>query len=210
MNFGGDIIINQGAIRARIDGANANLGTNNVLALRGGVLEVDAERRHQHLLAQSRQRPRTGELGRIRRPTSAIAAAAALPSSTASQCEYRRSGQTLVWNGTSGGNRVLPPVRAVAPARESPIKRHRHAPEQPRTRRWLGRAAVRVAADHDRSALQHSSTSFPTTPSVRTRITGVISGSAATRLMKGGPSLLELTAANTYAGGTVVDFGTLR
>jgi autotransporter-associated beta strand protein len=49
----------------------------------------------------------------------------------------------------------------------------------------------------------------PLDPAVRSRITGVISGSAATRLVKTGPANLELTAANTYAGGTAVDQGIL-
>ena len=66
----------------------------------------------------------------------------------------------------------------------------------------LGHAAERPLLE---GFLPLSLTSPLPNPDFRTRITGVISGGPATGLRKTGSAILELTNANTYAGGTVVN-----
>ena len=209
MNFGGDIILNQGSLVARIDGPNANLGTNNVLALRGGSLEVDANAGTSTFsrnlgtslgqvnwvfgseLRRSRRRRFLSDQRRLSTSTSAVGwiSSGTVPrAGTSSSCA---SGQTLRL-GTSRQNGIVTLQNNLALDDGSV-----GLPPEARLITTESRTNISLGQ-------------FPEDPSVRSRITGLITGSAATRLMKGGPATLELTNANTYAGGTVVDLGVLQ
>jgi fibronectin-binding autotransporter adhesin len=208
MNFGGDIILNQGALIARIDGPNANLGTNNVLALRGGVLEVDA---NGGTSTFSRNLGTgLGQVNWVFGTNFGDRGGGGFAVSNGALNINIGGGQNLVWHGTSGGNEFF--LRSGQTLRLGSGRSNGIITLQNNLALDDGSAGLPVEArlitTEARSNI--SLNQFPEDPSVRSRITGIITGSAATRLMKGGPSALELTAANTYAGGTVVDLGHLQ
>jgi autotransporter-associated beta strand protein len=200
-----DIYINQGALRARIDGPNANFGTNNVLHLRGGVLEVDANggtSTFTRSLGQSLFNQVTWNFGTSTMFSDRGGGGFSVVNGNLNV--NIGGGTNLVWNGSSGGNEFF--IRSGQSLRFGSFR------------------STGVVTLQNNLALDDSSAGLPfesreiitealtTTLPVyaqRTRITGVISGSAATGLIKAGPSILELTAANTYAGGTSVAVGAL-
>ena len=114
------------------------------------------------------------------------------------------AGQTLVWHGTSGGNEYF--LRSGQSLRFGSGQSN-----------GVVTLVNNLALDDGSVGLPFESRQIVTdslastlpNPAFRTRITGVISGSASTGLMKSGNAMLELTAANTYAGGTLVDAGAL-
>ena len=102
MNFNGDIILNQGSLVARIDGVNANLGTNNVLALRGGSLEVDANggtSTFSRALGTS-----LGQVNWVFGSNFGDRGSGGFSVTNGSLNVNIGGGQTLVWNGSTGGN----------------------------------------------------------------------------------------------------------
>jgi autotransporter-associated beta strand protein len=202
----GSVFLNQGALRARVDGPNQNFGPGNTVWLRGGVLEVDANGGTTTI---------TPTLG-IAAPGMAVnwtggtdlgsVGGGGFAATNGNLNVNIGAGQTLTWNGTSGGSQFF--VRSGHPLRFG-------------TAQSTGIVTLvnNLALDDGSAGLPREARQIITEgagsgtrnfdPAVRTRITGVISGSAATSLVKLGGTILELSAANTYAGGTSVDVGTL-
>jgi autotransporter-associated beta strand protein len=208
MSFGGDIYINQGAVRARIDGAGANLGTFNVLNLRGGVLEVDCNggtstfnRGLGRGLNQVNWNFATSTMVSDRGSGGFAAVNGNLNVNIG-------NGQTLVWNGTSGVSPFF--LRSGQYLQLGSLQSN-----------GIVTLQNNLALDDGSANLPYESRTVVTyaqarpapveylDPSRRSVISGVISGSARTSLLKSGPGILELTGANTYAGGTHVDAGVL-
>jgi fibronectin-binding autotransporter adhesin len=206
MNMGGDIFINQGALRARIDGANANLGGNNVLNLRGGVLEVDANGG-----TSTFSRSLGNGLGQVNwifgtSTTRGDRGGGGFSVVNGNlNVNIGGAGATLLWNGTSGGNEFF--IRSGQSLRLGSFQ----ATGVTTLQNGLALDDGSANLPNDSREIITECLTFSPFPlySQRARITGVISGSASTGLMKAGPGMLELTAANTYAGGTTVALGTL-
>jgi fibronectin-binding autotransporter adhesin len=203
-----DIYINQGAIRARIDGANANFGTTNVLHLRGGVLEVDC---NAGTSTFSRALGRNFDQVNWNFGTSTTiddrgsGGFAAVNGNL--NVNIGGAAQTLVWNGTAGNNLFF--VRSGQYLQFGSLQST-----------GIVTLQNNLALDDGSAGLPHDSRTIVAytqqqsllgffDPNGRSVISGVVSGSAATSLMKSGPGTLELTAANTYAGGTAVELGAL-
>ncbi len=204
MNFGGDVIINQGVLRVRIDGATANLGTNNVLALRGGTLEADAgggTSTFSRNLGTG-----LGQVNFVGGTNFGDRGSGGFSAFNGTLNVNIGGGQTLVWNGNSGGNQFF--LRSGSSFRLGSPQSNGIVVLQNNLALDDGTAGLpfesRVITIEGLSTLTAARD-----PSVRVQITGAISGSASSQLTKVGTSTLELTAANTYAGGTSVDFGTL-
>ena len=207
MNIGLDVYINQGTIRARIDGANANFGTTNVLDFRGGVLEVDCNggtstfnRSLGNGLNQVNWNFGTSTMVSDRGSGGFAAVNGNL------NVNLGGAGQTLVWNGTSGSDLYF-------------LRSGQYLKLGTTQSTGIVTLQNNLALDDGSANLPYDSRTIVAytqqgsfgylTPSGRSVISGVISGSAATSLMKSGPATLELTAANTYAGGTAVELGAL-
>jgi len=207
MNFGGDVVINQGVLRARIDGATANLGANNVIALRGGTLEADAgggtstfSRSLGNGLGQ------VNFVGGTNGTNFGDRGGGGFSVFNGTLNVNIGGGAALVWNGNSGGNQFF--LRSGSSLRLGSPQSNGFVNLQNDLALDDGSAGLplesRVITTEGLSNLTAARD-----PSVRAQITGVISGSAASQLTKVGTSTLELTNANTYAGGTVVDLGVL-
>ena len=200
-----DIYINQGAIRARIDGANANLGTTNVLNLRGGVLEVDANGGTSTF---------TRGLGRNFNQVNWNFGTSTMISDRGSggfavvngNLDVNiGNGQNLVWNAASGTS--LSFLRSGQSLRLGSLQQTGILTLQ--NNLSLDDGSAGLPLESRQIVVESLSSGGFGNPARRSRITGVISGSASTGLMKIGPGMLELTGANTYAGGTTIDLGTL-
>jgi fibronectin-binding autotransporter adhesin len=203
MDFTGNVIINQGALRAKIDGATANFGTSNTLLLRGGVFEVDAGGSTSTF--SRNLGTGAGEVNWTRGTNYADRGGGGFSVVNGNlDVNIGGAGQTLVWHGTSGGNEYF--LRSGQSLRFGSGQSN-----------GVVTLVNNLALDdgsvglpfESRQIVTDSLTSVIPTSALRTRITGVISGSASTGLMKSGNAMLELTAANTYAGGTIVDQGAL-
>ena len=204
MDFGGDVILNQGVLRARIDGATANLGDNNVLALRGGVLEADAGN-GTSTFSRSLGTG-LGQVNFVGGTNFGDRGSGGFSVVNGTLNVNIGGGQTLVWNGNSGGNQFF--LRSGSTLRLGSPQSNGVVVLQNNLALDDGSAGLpfesRLISTEGLSSL-----TTVRDPSVRTQITGVISGSAASQLTKIGTSTLELLNANTYAGGTAVDVGTL-
>ena len=202
--FFGDVIINQGVLRARIDGATANLGDNNVLALRGGVLEADAGN-GTSTFSRSLGTG-LGQVNFVGGTNFGDRGSGGFSVVNGTLNVNIGGGQTLVWNGNSGGNQFF--LRSGSTLRLGSPQSNGVVVLQNNLALDDGSAGLpfesRLISTEGLSSL-----TTVRDPSVRTQITGVISGSAASQLTKIGTSTLELLNANTYAGGTAVDIGTL-
>lgn len=202
-----DLYINQGALRARIDGVNANLGIS-VLNIRGGVLEVDCNggtstfnRGLGRSFSQVNWNFNTSTMLADRGSGGFAAVNGNL------NVNIGGAGTTLVWNGSSGNNPFF--VRSGqflqfgSPQSTGTVILQNGLA--------LDDGSVGLPME-SRTIVAQTQSGAPlgfNDPSRRAVISGVISGSAATSLMKSGPATLELTAANTYAGGTAVELGAL-
>ncbi len=202
-----DVYINQGAIRARIDGPNANFGTSNVLHLRGGMLEVDC---NGGTSTFSRGLGRDFNQVNWNFGTSTMVddrgsgGFAAVNGNLT--VNVGGAGQTLVWNSTSGTNLYF--LRSGQYLQLGSLQSTGVVTLQNGLALDDGSAGLPFESRTVVTYTQQGSSGF-LAPSGRSVISGVISGSAATSLMKSGPATLELTAANTYAGGTAVELGAL-
>ncbi len=204
LNFGGDIFINQGILRARIDGANANLGTNNVLNFRGGVLEVDANGG-----TSTFSRSLGNGFGQVNwifgtTTTRGDRGGGGFSVVNGNLDINIGGGQNLVWNGSTGGNEFF--IRSGQSLRFGSLRSSGVITLQNNLALDDGSAGLPF---EQREIINESLQTPLPLASNRTRITGVISGSASTGLTKAGISILELTAANTYGGGTTVALGGL-
>jgi autotransporter-associated beta strand protein len=204
VSIGNDVVINQGVIRGRIDGANLNFGSNNTLAFRGGLLEVDANAGTSNF---------TRSLGN---------AAGQVNWTDASNIADRGSGgfsvvngslavnvggaaEQVVWNGQTGDSRFF--VRSGSALRfgttlatgvvtfSNPIALDDGSVGPYETRQIL------VQAPSSQTSVRGIAS--------RVRFAGAITGGPNSMLSISGGGAVELPGPNTYAGGTSVDNGVL-
>ena len=202
------LVINSGAVRVR---QGTNFGPNNIVRLRGGTLELDTAAG-----AVTFSRTLGNSAGQINwvaplagnpladRGSGGFAAFGGNPLTVNIGGDNRQ----LVWGGTTGGNQFF-----VRDTNALYFGNSRSTNLMTLTNPLAlddGSAGLPAGT---RQVFVQSNTATgvggPNAPANRTIFSGVVSGSAATQLVKSGLGNLELTAANTYAGGTVVDVGVL-
>jgi autotransporter-associated beta strand protein len=206
MNIASDVYINAGAIRAKIDGLTPSFGPNNILALRGGVLEADAGG-STHTFARDLGNTIVSGVGQVNwsNPIQLADRGGGGFSVVNGNLNVNiGNSQTLVWNGTTGGNQFF--LRSGQPLRLGSFQSN-----------GVVTLVNNLALDDGSGGLPPESREINveslTGPiplyTQRSRLTGVITGSSATSLLKVGPAILELTGDNAYAGGTIVGMGAL-
>jgi fibronectin-binding autotransporter adhesin len=198
-----DIVLNSGILRARIDGAGLNFGTtNNSLNIRGGVLEIDAQGGTSNftrsLGINAGQVNWTGGIPFEVRQERGSGGFAAINGTV--NVNIGGAGATLIWNGSDATNRFF--LRSgnaltLGSTTQTGILNFQNgiglddgSASAPRETRYIN-IANSPASVSDQSR--------------RVRLTGVISGGPNTSLAYGGPGLVEVTGANTYSGGTIID-----
>ena len=165
-----------GRAPARIDGATANLGDNNVLALRGGVLEADAGN-GTSTFSRSLGTG-LGQVNFVGGTNFGDRGSGGFSVVNGTLNVNIGGGQTLVWNGNSGGNQFF--LRSGSTLRLGSPQSNGVVVLQNNLALDDGSAGLpfesRLISTEGLSSL-----TTVRDPSVRTQITGVISGSAASQ-----------------------------
>lgn len=206
MAFSGitDVVINSGSLRARTSGANLNFGTtNNDIQFRGGVLEIDASggttNFTRSLGINAGQVNWTGGVSSELRQDRGNGGFAAINGVV--NVNIGGAGQTLTWNGTGTDRFFLRSGNSLTLGStaqnnilnfQNPIALDN----------GLATAPIESRAIY---AFQQT----PNTPSSRSQLSGVISGGPNSSLVLTGTGTIELLAANTHSGGTIVDTATV-
>jgi autotransporter-associated beta strand protein len=195
------VSITGGVLQAVIAGASANFGTNNILQLRNGVFEVNSQGAPGSSGSSFTRPVAQGTAGAVNWGSSTGEIGGGGFSAVGGNLTVNLggAGAALVWETlpTAGFVRDGMPLMFGSPRSDSTVV-------------WQNPLGLDGGTPANYTAREFRVTAGTGGPFDKTQITGVISGSSSTDLLKTGTGVLELTAANTCAGNTLVAGGTLR